>query len=128
MAQSQRFRVLEGRFAVCRLQPGSPLPATPEAAAFWNLSVTPDEISLVCDETSAPRGDVVERGWSAIKIVGPLDFGLQGVLLSLLNPLADMMMGVFVVSTYDTDYILVKEFDLAGAVQALAAAGHIQED
>lgn len=128
MAQYQRFRVLDGRFAVCRLQPGSPLPETPAAATFWNLSITPHEISLVCDENLAPRGDVVERGWSAIKIVGTLDFGLQGVLLSLLSPLADMMMGVFVVSTYDTDYILVKEFDLAGAVQALSAAGHILED
>jgi hypothetical protein len=128
MAQMQRFRVLDGRFAVCRLTPGSPLPATPESATFWNLSVTPHEISLVCDEALAPRGDVVERGWSAIMIVGPLNFGLQGVLLSLLSPLADMMMGVFVISTYDTDYILVKEFDLAGAVEALSAAGHIQED
>lgn len=128
MAQSQRFRVLDGRFAVCRLAVGSPLPEMPESATFWNLSITPQEISLVCDEMLAPRGDIVERGWSAIKITGPLDFGLQGVLLSLLGPLADMMMGVFVVSTYDTDYILVKEFDLAGAVQALVAAGHIQED
>jgi uncharacterized protein len=127
MAQSQRFVVMDGRFAVCRLTPGSPIPATPEGVSFWSLSVTPEEISLVCEEAHAPRGDVVERGWSAIKIVGPLDFSLQGVLLSLLSPLADMHLGVFVMSTYDTDYILVKEFDLAGAVQALVSAGHVQE-
>jgi hypothetical protein len=127
MAQPQRFRVLDGRFAVCRLAPGSPLPAAPERAAFWCLAITPEEISLVCEESLAPRSESVERTWRAIKIAGPLDFALQGVLSSLLSPLAEMHMGVFAVSTYDTDYILVKEFDLAAATRALEEAGHQRE-
>ena len=127
MAQSQRFAVLEGRFAICRLAPGSPLPPTPESATLWALTITSDEISLVCDDMSAPRSEAIERTWRAIKIVGPLDFSLQGVLLSLLGPLSEMQMGVFVLSTFDTDYILVKEFDLTGAIQALEQAGHTLE-
>ena len=127
MAQTQRFTVLDHRFAVCRLAPGSPLPSVPAEATLWTLTVTADEISLVCNEASAPRSEAVERSWRAIKIVGPLDFSLQGVLSSLLSPLAEMQMGVFVISTYDTDYILVKEFDLAGAIAALESAGHVRE-
>jgi len=123
-SHSQRFIVLDGRLAVGRLAPGSPVPTPPVSAQFWNLAITPDEISIVCDEASLPRCDESERAWRGIKVLGPLDFSLQGVLASLVNPLAEMALGVFVVSTYDTDYILVKEFDLPAAIRALTSAGH----
>ena len=125
MAPTQRFTVLDPRFAVCRMSPGSTIPGSPAAAEFWSLSITRDEISLVCEESLVPSGCTsIERTWRAIKVLGPLDFSLQGVMASLVGPLAEMHLGVFVVSTYDTDYVLVKEFDLEPAVRTLQAAGH----
>lgn len=121
---TQRFTVLEGRIAVCRLDPGQPIPTPPASAIFWSVTMTHVEISVVCEETLAPRSGNIERSWRAIKILGPLDFSLQGVLSRLLGPLAEMKLGVFVMSTYDTDYILVKEFDLPKAIEALISAGH----
>jgi hypothetical protein len=124
MSAPQRFSVLPGRFAICRLAPGSPVPVPPAHAAFWSVSVTPDEISLICDEASSPVCESIERVWRAIKIEGPLDFSLTGILCHLLDPLAKLELGVFAVSTYDTDYLFVKELDLAAAVLALEGAGH----
>ena len=122
---SQTFSVLEGRFAICRLAPGSPLPPVPERANFWSLTKTREEISIVCDEAVAPRCDSIERVWRGIKIQGPIDFDLTGVISSLVSPLAEMELGVFVVSTFDTDYLFVKESDLEEAVRGLTAAGHV---
>lgn len=121
---SQRFTVLEGRFAICRLAPDKPLPEAPPHAVFWSLTRTAEEISIVCDEACAPKCDSVERVWRGIKVEGPIDFDLTGVICSLITPLAALELGVFVVSTYDTDYVFVKELDLAAALSALSAAGH----
>jgi hypothetical protein len=76
-----------------------------------------------------PTGDgpaelEVEGGWRALKVAGPLDFALTGVLASLAGPLAEAGISVFVVSTYDTDYVLIREVDLEAARAALVAAGH----
>ncbi|MDR1767609.1 MAG: ACT domain-containing protein [Propionibacteriaceae bacterium] len=116
-----RLTVLPGEHAVCRL--GSRLVALPEpGGGLVSLSVTDGEVSLVCPADQAPDGARVERGWRVLRVEGPLDFGLVGVLADLSGALARAGLSVFVVSTFDTDYLLV--FQLAEAVAALRQDGH----
>ena len=112
------------RFAVCRLAPDAPVPPLPLGASLVALTLTPDELSLVTPEDAAPEGAKVEAGWRALRVAGPLDFSLTGVLASLAAPLAQAGIAIFVVSTYDTDYLLVRESTLDAALAALLAAGH----
>ncbi|HEY7848912.1 MAG TPA: ACT domain-containing protein, partial [Ktedonobacterales bacterium] len=84
----------------------------------------PDELSLVLPEASAPEGATTEAGWRALRVAGPLDFALIGVLASLAEPLAQAGVSIFAISTYDTDYLLVREVALTEALTALRAAGH----
>lgn len=120
------FKVLDGSFAIVKLPPGWTVPAAPQGAAFWSATVTEEEISLVCAERDVPVDpDIsVERPWRCLKVTGPLEFELKGILLSLLAPLAEASVSVFAVSTYHTDYIFVKELFLEDSVEALISAGH----
>jgi len=119
--------VLPGEFAVCRLPASSRLPAHEPGTQFWSLTMTPEEISVVCLADEIPEGAEVHRGLRAIKIKGPLAFDVVGVLGSLTAPLAHGNVSVFGVSTYDTDYILVSERDLRQALTVLKVAGHLVE-
>lgn len=117
--------VLPGRFAVCRLPEGSAPPVPPAEATMWSLTRRRGETSLVCDEADAPVGSIVESGWGALVVAGVLDFSLVGVLADLTAALAAEGISVFVVSTYDTDVILVREESLGAASSALERAGHV---
>lgn len=89
-----------------------------------SVTRTANELSIVCEEAGVP-GDVKhERGWRCLKLVGPLDLGLVGVLLSVLQPLAGAGVAIFALSTFDTDYVLVLGSQLEKAVAALRDAGH----
>jgi len=121
---SLNLTILPERFAVCRLQSGADFREPAARSSLFALTRTTDELSLVCSEADAPLEALIEPGWRAFKVTGPLDFALTGILASLANPLADSGVGIFAVSTYDTDYVLVKETDLPRAAQALQAAGH----
>ena len=112
------------RVSVCRLPPGAPWPTPPPGAELYSATRTPDELSVVCHEGDEPPGAQVEPGWRALRVVGPLAFDLIGVIASLAVPLADGAIGVFVVSTFDTDLVLVQDADLAAAVEVLRTAGH----
>ena len=79
----------------------------------------------MCDDANVPEGIHAERGWCALKVQGPLDFALVGVLAALATVLADAGVSIFAISTFDTDYILVKEEKLSASLQALRQAGHI---
>lgn len=116
--------VLGDGLAVCRLDPDAELPGWAAGGAFWSVTRTPDELSVVCPEGRVPDGIVFQGGWRALGIEGPLDFGLTGVLLAVAAPLAEAGVPIFVVSTYDTDYVLVGEDRLEEAVGTLRAAGH----
>lgn len=115
--------LLPDRLAVCRLEPGAPLPQ-PVPGNLWSVTRTADEVSVVLAEEAAGPGWRVEPGWRVFQVAGPLDFGLTGVVASLTQPLADAGIPVFVISTFDTDYLLVKEANLERAREALARAGH----
>lgn len=116
--------VLPERYAVCRLKPDEAIPHLSLTHRFWSVTHTRDELSLVLPQESVPAGCRVERGWRCLQVLGPLDFGLTGVLASLATPLARAGISIFAISTYDTDYLLVREADLDSAKRVLAEGGH----
>jgi hypothetical protein len=117
------FRLLSARLAICRLPKDAPAPRWPDGA-FVCVARTPDETSIVCDESSVPGGVDCVRGRRALGIAGVVPFATIGVIAGLTRPLADAGLSVFVVSTYDTDWILVREEDLPSAVSVLRREGH----
>ena len=116
--------LLDGRFAVCRLAPSAQVPGWALGGAFSSATRTEAELSLVCPEAGVPPDVLSERGWRCLRVRGPLGFGMTGVLAGLASPLASSGVSIFVVSTYDTDYLLVQERDLDRARDALSRAGH----
>ena len=116
--------VLPGTFAVSRLASSDPIPDWAIAAPSFSVPRTAEELSLVAPESTTPADVRAERGWRAFQVAGPIDFSQTGVLASVLQPLADARISIFAVSTFDTDYILVRAESLEPAIAALLAAGH----
>ncbi len=110
--------------AVCRLEPGSPIPGWATKGNFFSITRTYDELSVVCAQSVVPSDTKVEKDWRCLKVKGPLDFGLTGILASLADPLAKAGISLFAISTFDTDYLLVKHADFDRATQVLVKAGH----
>ena len=110
--------------AVCRLEPHSAPPAWAWNGGLVSLTRSAEELSLVCAAANVPPGVQAEQPWRALKVAGPLDFSLIGVLASLAVPLADAAISIFAVSTYDTDYVLVRSGQIDAALDALRRAGH----
>lgn len=126
MAEGVRFQIVGERFAVVKLPAGAPIPAAPAAAEIWSATITPTEVSLICGEEHVPNCEPisVERTWRCIMVAGPMEFELKGILASLLVPLAEAKISVLAMSTYNTDYIFVKERHLDNAIAVLVTAGH----
>ena len=120
------LRVLSDRLAVCRLPLQATWPVPPAGPSFFVAARTAEEISVVCTQDAAPDHPEVriEPDWRALEVVGPLDFKMVGLLASIAGPLSEVGVSVFVVSTFDTDYVLVRAESLEAAVTALRAAGH----
>ena len=119
------LRLLEGNYAVCRLGAAEKVPAwAMNAGGFSSITRTADELSVVCAEAVVPAGTRCETGWRIFQVEGPLDFSMIGVLVSVTQPLADAKVSVFSISTYDTDYVFVREADIEKAIGAFSAAGH----
>lgn len=116
--------VLPETFSICRLAPSTHLPDWLIGLDFWAAVRTSDEFSLVLPEAVVPRSWLSEPGWRGIKVEGPLDFNLTGVLTNLCTPLAENGVSIFSISTYDTDYILVRQKDLEKACQVLQNSGY----
>ena len=116
--------IVSGVFALCRLDPTSPVPNWVTPDGFISLVRTAEELSIVCAEQAVPPGVTCQRGWRGLKVVGPLDFALTGVLASLASPLAEAGVSIFAISTYDTDYLFIREEQLDTAIDALRRAGH----
>jgi len=118
------LELLTGGYAVVRLDAGEPLPAWASGGPFVSVTRTDAELSVVCPQAAVPAAARAERGWRCLRVRGPLGFGMTGILASLAGPLASSGVSIFVVSTYDTDYLMVQERDLDRGVDALARAGH----
>lgn len=113
---------------MCRLPAGSPVPAPLmnglDDKSLTSVTWTQDEVSVICRSDRIPPGASVETPWRCLRVVGPLDLALTGVLASLVGPLADARVNIIAFSTYDTDYLLVPAVRVGEAVNTLTAAGH----
>jgi hypothetical protein len=121
---SLHLTVQAGILAVCRLAPDAPLPSWSVHGPLISITRTADELSIVCLEESVPEDITSERGWRCLKVEGPLDFALTGILADLAGTLASAGISIFAISTFDTDYLLVKGKALQAAIDALEADGH----
>ena len=116
--------LVPGSYAICRWAHGEPLPPWVMHGEFFSVTRTPAELSAVCDVAALPPGVKGEAPWSMLAVRGPLDFNITGVLAGLATPLATAGISIFAISTYDTDYVLVRSADLDRAIRALREAGH----
>jgi hypothetical protein len=124
MSASHELVLLPDRLAVCRLAGDDELPFWATQAGFCSFTRSADELSIVCGEFYVPEPMKADRGWRALRLAGVFDLSAVGILSSLSTPLAEAGISVFAVSTFDTDYLLVKECNLARAIDVLKASGH----
>ena len=120
---SGTFTIVDGRYAIVRLDADDAIPHWARGA-FVSITRTSDELSIVCEEGNVP--DVVaDRGWRCLKLAGPMPLDQTGVAAAFTRVLADARVALFVISTHDTDYVLVRDAALDDASAALRAAGYI---
>ncbi len=118
------MRILADRMAVCRFEPSAPLPDWIDQPGFYSITRTAEALSVVCSAERVPPGTESETGWRCFQLLGPFNFSEIGIIYSLTQPLAESGVSVFVISTFDTDYLMVKENNLAKAIDVLTAEGH----
>jgi hypothetical protein len=119
------FEVLEFNYSIYRFGTGSELPEWVYSSGFYSITRTRDEISVVAAQNDLIPGDIVcNKDWRIIKIEGPLDFSLTGIISDISAIFKRKKISIFALSTYDTDYFLVKQKDLNIAIQALIENGH----
>ena len=118
------LEILPDEFAVCQID--SSIGYEPDLSdRFFSITKTSDELSVVCLESEIPPGSRSETGWRGFKVKGPLDFGLTGVLAGISGVLAVAEISIFAISTFDTDYVLVKADTLTQAISVLEKAGYL---
>jgi uncharacterized protein len=115
---------LDGVYAVCRLGPEQPIPDWADGPGFVSISRTEDELSIVCLAGRVPSSVQHAAPWTAFKFAGPFDFAETGIAAAVLQPLAEARIGIFLVSTFDTDYLFLQSGNTERAIGALNAAGH----
>lgn len=123
-----KLHLLRQKFSVCRLAAEAAVPQWAQRGAhlrsFHSITRTDDELSIVCESKYVPGSVKSEKGFRCFKLQGPFPFAMTGVLASVLEPLAQAGISIFAISTYDTDYVMVKEKALAKAMRVLRALGH----
>ncbi|HKW57871.1 MAG TPA: ACT domain-containing protein [Candidatus Acidoferrum sp.] len=120
-----RLSLLPCAYGIVRFPPTAEIPPWAAAGPFFSVTRTADELSIVAEETVIPARVQVQTGWRAIKVHGPFPLSEIGVLASLAAPLAAAGISVFVLSTFETDYLLVAAANLRVAISALESAGHV---
>lgn len=117
--------LLSAYFAVCRLDAAEPVPAwTASARAFLSISRSPGELSIVADDAAVPSHVKAARGYRALRVNEPMPMTLVGVTAAIAMPLAAIWVPILSIATHDTDYVLIREDDIADAITALMDAGH----
>jgi hypothetical protein len=117
--------VLEDLFTIHRFPANHEIPGQVYESKFYSISKTDDELSIVCSSSILLNSEKSETGWSCIKVLGPLDFSITGMLADISAVLAEAEISIFAISTFDTDYILVKSDKLPLASKVLSASGYI---
>lgn len=118
-----RYVWLDETLAVCRLGPNEPVPDWVPVEGFTTITRTTEELSIVCAEHACPEGIKAERGWAALKVLGPLPFDAVGILNQITGPMAQAGIPIIAIGTFDTDYVLVQRSQIATADTILAEAG-----
>jgi len=119
---------MSAEYAICRLPASADVPLWPMQGKFFSITRTEEELSIVCEQSLVRDAEPqmkVERGWRCLKLHGPILFETTGIIASFTKPLADAGVSVFVVSTFDTDYLLVRSVAVEQTMQILRIAGHI---
>ncbi|MGB6242572.1 MAG: ACT domain-containing protein [Castellaniella sp.] len=124
MASHVKLRLLNGAYGVARLRSSDPVPAWADGSGFVSISRTDDELSIVCLQDRIPHDVQVDGDWSCFKFQGPFAFDETGIVLSVIEPLSTNGIGIFVVSTFDGDHLLVKSSNLEKTRSLLKQAGH----
>ncbi|GKT24488.1 ACT domain-containing protein [Acidovorax sp. SUPP3334] len=123
-SRSITLATLPSRYAVARLLPQAAIPPWADGPGFVSISRSGEELSITCLQERVPEGVQADRGWVAFRFVGPFAFGETGIVLSVIRPLSENGIGIFVVSTFDGDHLLLAEADCERACTLLAGAGH----
>ena len=121
------LELLPGEYAICRLPVGSRLPAgllDGQTDGVISVTWTADEVSILCPAAQAPPDATIETPWRCLRVAGPVQLALTGILASIVSPLADARVNIFAFSTFDTDYVVVPAVRLGEALAALTGAGH----
>jgi hypothetical protein len=109
--------------AIARLPPGADHPTWAQRPGFCCIFRTDDSLTVVCPQAVVPDDIQSDRGWRCLEVEGPLELDLTGVLASLAIPLARAMVPIFALSSFETDFVLVKDEHLSAARGALERAG-----
>ena len=119
------LELLPETLAICRIDAGAPVPSwAAQPSSFLTVSRTADELSITTLQSTVPAEVPCERDFRALRVRGPLPLDLVGILAAIADPLAAAGMSIFAISTYDTDYVLVKARELERALEVLRRAGH----
>lgn len=113
------LKLLDKTYAVCSLSKNKKIPLWAIEGDFLSITKTEDELSIVCEEKNVAEGIKYEGNWKILKIEGPLDFSLVGILAKISNLMAKNNISIFAISTYDTDYILIKLGNINKAIEVL---------
>jgi hypothetical protein len=119
-----KFSLLPGSYAICQFPAETPLPNWLPTAGFVSTTRTSEELSIVCPDSGIPTDVKADCGWSCLKLEGPFPFSLTGILSSFIAPLSANAIPIFAISTYDTDYVLIKQGFEGTALDVLRSAGH----
>jgi hypothetical protein len=117
------LEVLSSNFAICRLDSDAFIPNWAHGE-FVSITRTRDELTVVCRKDLVPHNIPSDIGWRCLRLSGQFDLTEVGVIASLTKPLAEANISVFVIGTFDTDYLLVKDSSLSDAVTVLEKSGH----
>jgi len=122
-----KLKVLPEKLAICHFDKKTPFPEWAKEISFCSITRTDDELSIVCPQEKIPGGVLCEKGWRALKVKGPLGFSLTGIVSSLSKPLAEAKISIFYISTYETDFLLVKEENFERTKKILSKFCEIEE-
>ena len=122
--QRVRLRRLDGDYTVCRMDAAASIPAWTDGPGFASISRSDEELSIVCRSERVPANIRQDGGWTCYRFLGPFAFDETGIVASVIQPLSDAEFGIFVVSTFDGDHLLLKSATIVAAEAVLAAAGH----
>lgn len=120
-----KLKQMTGLYAISQLAFDAPVPAWMFGDGVSSFARGTDELTLVCRQDLVPQDVVSDREWMCFEVVGPFSLGETGIVLSLLRPLSENDIGIFLIPTFSTDYLLLKAHEAERGRRHLMAAGHV---